>query len=436
MEAKFFSPSSPLRASSIHKACTSALALAAFMVLAMAIAGSPAAQAQNFQVVHNFAGVEGELPFAGLTIDAAGNMYGTTPYGGVVDDVCPSPGCGGVYRLKATDGGFVVTTLHSFVAGTDGNSPQGRVTIGGDGNLYGTTIIGGGAGSCYYPGSGCGTVFQVRVPRKTTGSPLAPSAESVLYPFTGGTDGGQPQGDLVFDQSGNIYGVTWLGGATNNGVIYQLSPAFPTWKETVLYSAQNNGDGANPVFLAIDKSGTLYGVFSNGGRYGFGTVFQLSHSNLGWTEQTLHAFTGVEDGQNPVSLIIDASGNLYGMTNSGGTLRGGTVFQLALNHGVYDFSTIYTLGHDGEGCNPLNALLINAGDLYGTASNCGEYNWGAVFKLSLKDLQYTSLHDFTFEASDGNYPTSNLIFDAKGNLFGTAQFGGANGLGVIFEITP
>jgi len=125
------------------------------------------------------------------------------------------------------------------------------------------------------------------------------------------------------------------------------------------------------------------------------------------------------------------------MTYSGGSLRGGTVFELTPNHGVYDFRTIYTLGHDAEGCNPENALLMDAaGNLYGTASQCGEYNWGAVFKLSLSDLQYTSLHDFTGYAIDGNYPTSNLIFDALGNLYGTAQFGGAHGLGVVFEITP
>ena len=435
MDAKFL----PVQPISIQPVRISAIALVTAMTLGLVIAATPVAGAQNFRVIHNFTdGLDGGLPFAGLTIDAAGNLYGTTPSGGIVTGQCSPHGCGGVYKLKAAGSGFVLTPLYNFAAGSDGNFPQSRVTIGPDGNLYGTTVTGGGEGSCFYSGSGCGTVFQLKASATVPKSALAPLEETVLYRFTGGNDGGQPQGNVVFDQSGNIYGVTYQGGTTNAGVIYQLSPSGGGWTETVLYSAQNNGDGANPVFLTIGRSGSLYGVFNNGGTYGFGAIFQLSHSASGWTEQTLHSFTGGEGGESPVSLIIDAAGNLYGMTYSGGNFGGGTVFALTSSNGSYLFRTVYSLGHEDEGCNPQNALVMDAvGNLYGTASQCGEYNWGAVFKLSLAGVPtYTSLHDFTFEASDGNNPTSNLVFDARGSVYGTAQFGGSSDVGVVFEITP
>ena len=430
MNAKFLS---------IHVAWMATRVLLITAVVAFAIALTSAARAQTYQVIHNFTnGLDGGLPYAGLTMDAAGDLYGTTPSGGIVSGQCAPFGCGGVYKLKAVGSSFVITPLHSFAGGSDGNTAQGRVALGQDGSLFGTTVTGGGEGSCFYPDSGCGTVFQLKAPPSIGPSALFPWEEIVLYRFTGGNDGGAPQGDVVFDQSGNLFGVTYQGGTTNNGVIYQLTPAGGGWAETVLYSALNNGDGANPIFLALDRSDNLYGVFYNGGPHGFGAVFQLSHSASGWTEQTLHGFTGGDDGKNPVSLIIDGSGNLYGMTYSGGSEGGGTVFKLTPGGGGWTFSTVYALGHEGKGCNPLNAPLVDdEGDLYATASQCGEYNWGAVFKLSLNSgARYTSLWDFTFGASDGNNPASSLIFDAKSNLYGTAQFGGTYDRGVIFEISP
>ena len=127
---------------------------------------------------------------------------------------------------------------------------------------------------------------------------------------------------------------------------------------------------------------------------------------------------------------------LYGMTYSGGSALGGTVFKLTPTNGGYVFSTVYALGHEGEGCNPEDALVMDvAGNLYATAAQCGEYNWGAVFKLTLShgSWTYTSLHEF--EADDGEFPTSKPIFDASGKLYVTAQFGGTHDKGVILEIT-
>jgi uncharacterized repeat protein (TIGR03803 family) len=414
------------------------------MTVAFAMFATPSAEAQVNQVAHNFvAGLDGGLPYAGLTIDTAGNLYGTSTSGGILTGGCSPFGCGGVYQLKTFRSGltalssFVLTPIYSFAGGSDGNYAIGRVAIGQDGNLYGTTFIGGGEGSCFYSGSGCGTVFQLRRPTTIPSTVLTPWDKTVLNRFTGGTDGGEPRGDLVFDQAGNIYGVTYRGGTTDNGVIYQLTPSGGGWTETVLYSVQNNGDGANPMFVALNKSGNLYGVFYQGGPHGFGAVFQLSPSVSGWTEQTLYGFTGGNDGKNPMSLIIDESGNLYGTTQSGGNIGCGTVFKLTPAGGSWAFSTLYTFGHDSEGCSPQDALVMDAtGNLYGTLLEGGEYLWGAVFKLtpSNGNWTYTSLHDF--EADDGEFPTSKPIFDASGNLYVTAQFGGAYDHGVILEITP
>jgi uncharacterized repeat protein (TIGR03803 family) len=288
---------------------TSAAVLFLIMACAFAIIAMPL-QAQTFQVIHNFTnGLDGGSPYVGLTIDAAGNLYGTTVSGGILTGDCSPFGCGVVYKITHAGSGFVFTPLYSFAGEDDGEYAANRVIVGPDGNLFGTTLTGGGQGSCFYPGSGCGVVFRVRPPTTIPKSALAPWDESVLYRFTGGSDGGQPLGDIVFDQTGNIYGVTYQGGATNNGVIYELTPAGGGWTETVLYSAQNNGDGANPVFLTLDTLGNLYGVFYNGGPHGHGAVFQLSHSASGWTERTLYGFMGQDDGQYPVSLIIDAVGN-------------------------------------------------------------------------------------------------------------------------------
>ena len=414
----------------------------AFSVLAIAVAfailGMSEAQAQTYQVIHNFTkGLDGGFPGVGLTIDAAGNLYGTTTSGGVFGGECSAFGCGGVYKLKAVGSGWVFTRLYSFAGGNDGSYPAGRVAIGADENLYGTTLIGGGEGSCFYSGSGCGTVFQLHPSATIPKSALAPLNETVLYRFTGGSDGGEPRGDLAFDSSGNIYGVAFIGGSTNNGVIYELTRSGGGWQETVLYAAQNNGDGANPIFIARDRLGNLFGVFYDGGPHGSGAVFELSPSASGWTEQTLYGFTGGSDGQNPMSLIIDNSGNLYGTTQAGGSLACGTVFKLTPNSGGWLFSTLYAFGSGDEGCSPQDALVMDgAGSLYGTLLEGGEYLWGAVFKLSQSNNGWTYISLYDFEGDDGEFPASRPIFDASGNLYGTAQFGGANGGGVVFEITP
>ncbi len=409
---------------------------AAGAALAMAILFAPAlvltrsAQAQTFKVIHNFAnGQDGAQPYAGLTMDAAGNLYGTT-----FGNLGGRYGNGSVFKLKHFGSGWVVNPLYDYTGGDDGAWPWGRVAVAKDGTLYGTTWTGGAAG--------VGIVFHLRPSPTAPTSALAPWNETISYFFTGGSDGGAPQGDLTFDQAGNIYGITNYGGDAGNGVVYELTPSGGGWKQTVLYSFQGTDDGANPYGgVVFDEVGNLYSVVNYGGTSNGGAVYELSPSGLGWTETTLYDFTGGNDGATPFGgLIIDASGNLYGTTAFGGMGGGGTVFELTpVNGGGWSFNTIYSFSGTGyPNYGPLDKLAMDAaGNLYGTTYQDGAYQAGSVFMLTPAGggWTYTSLHDFT-GGSDGANPISNLIFDTSGNLYGTASAGGASGYGVVFEITP
>ena len=417
-----------------------AVAVTLAIAFAFCVTATPAARAQTFKVIHNFAlgGADGSLPAAGLTSDAAGNFYGTTEGGGT-NHSCSPYGCGTVYKLKHSGSGWVLNTLYSFAAGNDGANPAGEVAIAKDGTLYGTTAAGGQGTCTVYPSTGCGTVFHLIPSATAPKSVLSPWNETVLYRFTGGSDGANPQGDLTFDRSGNIYGTTQFGGNANIGVIFELSPSGSGWTESVLYAGQYNGSGYIPSGdVVFDISGNLYGVFQLGGD---GAVYQLSPTGSSWTEQTLHEFTGGNDGTQPAGgLILDPSGNLFGTTQYGGNNSGGTVFELTpTSGGGWTFNTLYGLSCGPQYCGgPLDKLVLDAsGNLYGTTNIDGAYGYGSVFKLTPSNggWTYTSLHDFTGYA-DGANPSCRLVFDANGNLFGTAYTGGAYGWGVIFEITP
>jgi uncharacterized repeat protein (TIGR03803 family) len=260
----------------------------------------------------------------------------------------------------------------------------------------------------------------------------------------------------VFDQAGNLYGTTSGGGGGNCdsgygcGVVYELAASNGKWTEKVLYPFGGGADGAAPNLAAVifDKAGNLYGTTYLGGDlgacygYGCGVVFQLTPSGSDWTEQVLYTFTGGNDGQKPVGgLIFDGSGNLYGSTSTSGTGDGGTVFELTPSNDNWVPSFLYSF----QGGGPYASLSMRAaGNLYGTDDGGGAYGDGSIFKLTPNadgTWTYTSLHDFA-GGSDGDGPISNVIFDAKGNLYGTAMSGGdlhcggGFGCGVIWEITP
>lgn len=413
----------------MHQNRLFALSVGLATALALSIFVGPAAQAQKLNVLHNFTGsADGSVPDAGLTMDVAGNLYGTTHYG--------SPySCGTVFKLGHKGSGWIFTPLYSFAGGSDGCSPYARVTIGPDGSLYGTTT------GTY------GTVFNLKSPAHPPRAILDPWSETVLYRFTGGHDGSGPLGDLVFDQEGTLYGTTYLGGANGQGAAYELVPSDGGWTESVLYSFTGGNDGKWPLGGVIfDRSGNLYGTAHLGGEQGFGTVFELTPSETGWTEKVLYHFEGRSDGANPRgALIFDQSGNLYGTASAGGSYGCGTVFELISSPGGWTYNTLHIFNCD-DGESPTSSLVLDvAGNLYGTTAYGGLSgcfgNCGVVFELTPNPnglWTYTLLHEFT--GSDGALPLGNVIFDANGNLYSTAAYGGRypcdNGCGVVWEITP
>ena len=403
------------------------------IVFALAAIVAPSAQAQAFTLLHTFAGPDGSEPAAGLAMDRAGRLYGTTVYGG------SSPGLGTVFQLSRKGSGWVLNRIYNFNGNStnDGGRPFAGLTIGPDGSFYGTTYEGG--GGCSLTNRGCGTVYNLKPPASACKSALCPWAETVIYRFVGGSDGAQPgYGNLVFDQAGNIYGTTSSGGVSG-GTVFELTPSNGGWTESVLHSFTGGSDGAIPWGgLVLDKAGNLYGTTYKGGggcsNGGCGTVFELTPSGSGWTEKVLYSFQGGSDGGFPYAgLVFDQSGNLYGATLYDGSGQGGTVFELTPSNGGWTFNLLYSLS-SFQG--PYNSLVFDAvGNLYGTAAQ--DDGAGLVFELTPGSggWTYTTLHNFT-DGYDGGLPLGSPLVDASGNVYGTALNGGTDSVGTVWEATP
>jgi uncharacterized repeat protein (TIGR03803 family) len=398
------------------------VALAAAFVL-IVVMPQPA-QAQTFTVIHNFSGGEdGASPYAGVTLDGAGNVYGTANSGGI--------GYGTVYKLKNRV--WTLDPLYEFTGGSDGANPEARVIFGPNGTLYGTTVTGG--------------VFNLRPYPTVCKTALCPWMETELYYFQGGSsDGFDPEyGDLKFDGLHNIYGTTFYGGNINYnngygaGVVYKLAPSGGGYEESVLY-AFSVSDGEFPINGVIfDGSGNIYGTTYQGGLSNSGTVFELMPVRGGWTDCTLNNFrNGTDGGYLYAGVIFDPSGtNLYGATSNGGTGEGGTVFELTpIGNCSWTLNTLYSFTETtAPQCGPRGSLVLDgAGNLYGTTYCDGAHGFGNIFKLTPQG-SYTSLYDFT-GGSDGGNPISNAVLDSSGNLYGTASTGGTQNVGVVWEITP
>lgn len=334
--------------------------LALTFVLAATV-GTLSLHAQTFSVIHQFSGPDGAFPYAGLTADQAGNLYGTTTSGGNMN-ACSGYGCGTVFELKRAGSGWILKTLYTFQGSSDGNAPTARVVFGPDGALYGTTLYGGN-----FNGNtdGWGVVFRLTPSDHVCASVSCPWTETVIYSFTGAADGGNPgPGDLILDSTGNIYGTTQDGGIVDPacfnptqgcGVVYKLAHSGSSWTESVLYSFTGSSDGDNPMGGVIfDQQGNLYGTAYAGGASNYGTVYGLAPSGSGWTETTLHSFSGYTDGQYPAAgLISDASGNLYGTVsaNASDSYDGGA-YELMHTSNGWGFSMLYQFPHFSGACLP------------------------------------------------------------------------------------
>lgn len=378
---------------------------------------------------------DGSVPSGGLVFDRAGALYGTTRFGGLNDGV--------VFRLVLSlGGGWSQQVLYDLPAGSIG--PGGGVVFDQAGNLYGTTLSGGSSTGC---NSGpCGAVFKLTP--ESNGSWTA----TILYSFQGGSDGDYPQGNLTFDQGGNLYGTTRFGG--NEGTVFRLAPGSNGgWTESVLWSFTGGRDGGFPESgVSVAPAGQVYGTTTmGGGSNGNGTVFELVVGSSGqWEETTLTNFPPADGGGPQTSLILDASGSLYGTASKGGARGFGTVFKLTPSDSgawketlIYSFSTGLTTPFGFvRGAVPSSLIFDSAGNLYGETANGGTYPNGTVFELSPSASGgWTAKDLYEFKGGqDGAQPSGGLIFDQAGNLYGTTRTGGGTGCnfgcGTVFELIP
>ncbi len=389
---------------------TSKLVLVSAFCFALMVT-SPQACAQTFSVVHNFTGgSDGAYPMNGFTANGK-NLFGTTSSGG-------TSGVGVVFKISTSG---VETMLHTFTGSPDGASPNGGVLRDKYGHLYGTTT----AGGTY----NAGIVFEI-IGKK----------ETVLYSFAGGKDGAVPEAGVIEDAAGNLYGTTSAGGKSGNGTVFRLAPPKTLgspWSETVLYSFGTGTDGAVPVGgVILDAAGNLYGTTSVGGTSGYGTVFQLVPGTP-WKENILHSFQNGNDGATPYAgLIADKSGNFYGAATDGGSNGGGTAFELTSSKGVWTFDVLYSVPGWGISGTFRDLVMDKSGNLYATTHCDGGDSAGTVYELTPSNgaWTYTLLYTFT-GGGDGLFSFSNLVVN-EGKLYGTTAYGGSQGAGVVFEVTP
>jgi uncharacterized repeat protein (TIGR03803 family) len=370
----------------------------------------------DYSILHRFHWHDdGRGARAGLIGDSTGALYGTTYYGGSVQQ-------GTVFKLTPSRNGYRESVLYRFEGGPDGANPAASLINDRSGALYGTTTAGG--------KFDFGTVFKL--------TPIGNGyVESVLYRFQSDA---YPRAGLLGGPDGVLYGVT-LGGGISCGTVFKLTPTAAGYTFRSLYDFKCGADGELPyASLIADSAGALYGTTAYGGSAGDGVVYKLTPSGIGFNETVLHAFhTSAGDGEHPQSsVIIDSAGALYGTTPGGGAYGDGTVYKLVPTKNGYSVSFRYDFRNSPDGAGPLGSLIADGtGDLYGTTHGGGVDGLGVVFKLIPKGNGYSEviLHSFHRRA-DGANPFGSLIADTSGALYGTTHNGGALGQGAVFKMIP
>ena len=380
--------------------------------------GSPAAQAETytFSTLHSFNYNDGANTQAGLVQGANGELYGTTLVGGA--NAGHEDADGTVFEITTAG---KLTTLHSF-SGPDGDASTAPLVKASNGNFYGTTPEGGTGTGC---GSlGCGTVFEITPSGKLT----------TLHSFDG-PDGSYPYAGLVQGTNGALYGTTFSGGRYGVGTIFEISLS---GKLTTLHSFNGNDDGMDGALtysaLVQGANGNFYGTAYAGGHYGMGAVFEVTPSG---TLTILHSFDNSDGAYPRAGLVKGSNGDFYGTTNMGGFYNGGnngsgTVFEMTRTGAL---TTLHVFGGTGDGAYPY-ATLVQAsnGYLYGTTYEGGDYNNGTIFEVTPDDLLLI-LVSFDISKGDGGWPYSPLVIDSNGNLYGTTSGGGAYSAGTVFSLT-
>jgi uncharacterized repeat protein (TIGR03803 family) len=422
------------------------LIVACAVVFGFLATASPAYAASSQKVLYSFCSakncIDGVQPYAPVVFDHAGNLYGTTGFGGANKSGCGGVGCGTVFELTpGSNGKWSEKVLYSFCSASncaDGAQPSAGVTFDAAGNLYGTTEMGGSYNA--------GTVFQ-----------LAPNhgkwVARVLHSFNpNDKDGTNPWAGLVVDRAGNLYGTTQIGGVfpcsptSGCGTVFELIPNGGKWTCKVVFNF-NGTDGAFVLGgLTPHSSGSFYGITSGGGTNDAGVVFEVTPHMRGWTEKVLSSFD-YQGGWLPQSVnpTFDATGNLYGTTYLGGAYGGGTVFELLRKGHGWAYKVLHDFDYKtGDGASPWAGLTLGEnGTLYGTTKNGGTAQLGTLFALTFDDGKWTEKLLHSFSGKNGSAPFSSLTLDQAGHLYGTTVLGGSNlstcggdGCGTVFEVVP
>lgn len=368
----------------------------------------------------------GLYPNGGLVLDSAGNLYGTTQDGGSCSS--SSSGCGLVFELSPSGGGWKETVLYAF-SGPDGSVPEAGVVFDSHGNLYGTTAGGGAYND--------GTVFELT---PTEGG----WQERVLYSFTGGSDGGTLPYGVTLDGAGNVYGTTFFGGASNQGVLFQLTESGSSWTENVLINLSNVA-GTGPSPLAFDGDGNLYGTATNGENdinHARGTIYELSPNGVGgWTKNMFFTFTAYYPGgfAPAYGVAFDSASNMYG-TTTGVKLEdiAGVVFELSpptWNETVLkelEYDAYYGIKNSFSGPLTLDVMGNVYGAVYNDAEAAVQTYDGFVFRVGPSGAA-----TFTFPILPSVkrlYPLGGLAIDTHGNVYGATRPVGSDAVGAVFEV--